>query len=374
MRGRDGEVVDREHDEAGERTSPFDCPLRPDATFARFVVGESNQHAYRLARRIAAASAGSRASLDLHGGVGVGKTHLAMAIAHAVRARHGADAVLVVSAERIASAWRGGDDERRELDAALGGAPLLIVDDVQFLADAGSSREDLARRIARLRATAQRLVLTCDLPRDETAALGLPLEGGTSPAYSAEIAPPEAALRREILIRKAARLGSELATDVAAFIGEIAPASVRALEGALHRALEFAAVLRVPLSVSVAARALEAWQRTTPPPTLDAIAGAAAAALAVPPRHIRQAARRDRRTVLARQVAIYLARRLSGRPLAEIAADYGCRDHSAAAHAFASVKKRIASEAELRDTVARLERELSGERGGASRPVQRARG
>lgn len=372
MRGRDGEVVGREHDGADEPRSPFDCPLRPDATFARFVVGESNQHAYRLARRIAAASAGSRASLDLHGGVGVGKTHLAMAIAHAVRARHGEDAVLVVSAERIASAWRD-DDERCALEAALGRAPLLIVDDVQFLADAGGGREELARRLAHLRSVARRLVLTCDLPRDETAALALPLEDATSQAYSAEIAPPDAALRREILMRKATRLGSDLASDVAAFIGEIAPASVRALEGALHRALEFAAVLRVPLSVPVAARALEAWRRTSAPPTLEAIASAAAAAFAVPPRHLRQAARRDRRTVLARQVAIYLARRLSGRSLAEIAADYGCRDHSAAAHAFASVKKRIASEAALRDTIARLEGELAGEQGGASRPVQRAR-
>jgi len=62
--------------------------------------------------------------------------------------------------------------------------------------------------------------------------------------------------------------------------------------------------------------------------------------------------------VLARQVAIYLARRLSGRSLHEIAADYGCRDHSAASHASASVKSRLARDAGLAARLGRIERSL----------------
>jgi len=371
MRGRDGGVVGRDPGEADGESSSFGCALRPDYTFARFVVGESNQRAYQLARRVAASSDGSRASLYLHGGVGVGKTHLAMAVAHAVRARHGAETVLVVSAERLAARWRAEDEEHDAIDAALRAARLLIVDDVQFLAAVERGRDEMARQLERLRALGNRLVLTCDLPPDETPELALPLGDGSAPAYAAEIAPPDAVLRREILMNKAARLGSDLASDVAAFIGEVAPASVRALEGALHRALEFAAALRVPLSVPVAARALEAWRREVPPPTLEAVASAVALAFGLPRRQIRQAARRDRNTVLARQVAIYLARRLSGRPLSEIAADYGCRDHSVAAHAFTSVKKRIAREPELLETVTRLERELGAPLQSADKPVLR---
>lgn len=357
MHGRDG-VVGRDCDERDEESSSFGCTLRPDYTFARFVVGESNQRAYRLARRVAAASERSRASLYLHGGVGVGKTHLAMAVAHAVRARHGDDAVLVVSAERLAARWPETGAAGREVENALRAAELLIVDDVQFLVATERSADKLARQLDRLRALGNRLVLTCDLPLDETPDLALPLGDGSATAYAAEITPPDSTLRREILVAKAARLGSDLAADVAAFIGEVAPASVRALEGALHRALEFAAALRVPLSVPVAARALDAWRRKEPPPSLDAIVGAVALAFGVPRRQIRQSARRDRDTVLARQVSIYLARRLTGRPLSEIAAEHGCRDHSVAAHAFASVKNRLAREPALAERVARLEREL----------------
>jgi len=344
--------------EAVEPTAALGGALRPEYTFASFVVGDANRRAYELARRVSGASGRSRVSLYLHGGVGVGKTHLALAVAHAVRARHGEAAVLAVSAARLAASWQEAADEFATTDAALRAAELLIVDDVQFLVGEERTRDALQRQVERLRALGNRLVLTCDLPPHETPELVLPLVDEQAPAYAAEIAPPDPVLRREILVAKAARLGSELASDVAAFIAEAAPASVRALEGALHRALEFARALRVPLSLAVAERALDAWCRTAPPPTLDVIAEQVAIALGVPRRQIRQAARRDRATVLARHVAIYVARRATGLPLAQIAADFGCRDHSVAAHAVASLKRRLEREPTLAAQVERIERGL----------------
>jgi chromosomal replication initiation ATPase DnaA len=71
--------------------------------------------------------------------------------------------------------------------------------------------------------------------------------------------------------------------------------------------------------------------------------------------------------VLARQVAIYVARRHAAMPLADVASELGCRDHSAAAHAFASLKKRLDTDVELARQVAGLERALTGPR--ASRAV-----
>lgn len=344
--------------EAVEQPAALGGVLRPDYTFASFVVGESNRRAYELARRVAVAGGRSRVSLYLHGGVGVGKTHLALAVAHAVRARHGDAAVLAVSAARLAASWQEAANEFAATDAALRAAELLIVDDVQFLVGEERTRDALQRQVERLRGLGNRLVLTCDLPPHETPELVLPLADDASPAYAAEIAPPDPALRREILTAKAARLGSALASDVAAFIAEAAPASVRSLEGALHRALEFARTLRVPLSVAVAERALDAWCRKAPPPTLDAIVEGVAIAFGVPRRQIRQAARRDRTTVLARQVAIYVARRATGLPLSQIAADLGCRDHSVAAHGITSLKKRLESDPALAARVDRIERGL----------------
>jgi chromosomal replication initiator protein len=352
--------------------STLGCALRPEYTFARFVVGDSNRNAYQVARHVArmAPGATTNGSLYLHGGVGVGKTHLATAIGHAVRAEHGAGAVLAVPAERLAAWWRGEGHERRALEVALRDARLLIVDDVQFLADDEHSRAALLREVARSRAGGRQVVLTCDLPPHATPDLALPLTDGAAAVRAAEIAPPDPALRREILVDKASRLGSELAADVAAFIAGVAPASVRALEGALHRVLEFAVALRVPLSVPVAARALDAWRKKAPPPSLDVIAGAVADAFGVPRRRLRQAGWRDRETVAARQVAIYLARRFAERTLHEIAADYGCRDHSVAAHACARVKSRLAAEPSFADRVRRLERMLGGAVAAPSRQEQ----
>lgn len=359
MHGRD-RVAGGGAGEALEQPATLGGALRPDYTFASFVVGDANRRAYELARRVSGASGRSRVSLYLHGGVGVGKTHLALAVAHAVRARHGDAAVLAVSAARLAACWHESAGDFARTDAALRRAELLVVDDVQFLVGEERTRDALQHQVERLRALGNRLVLTCDLPPHETPELVLPLADEQAPAYAAEIAPPDPALRREILITKAARLGSELASDVAAFIAEAAPASVRALEGALHRALEFARALRVPLSLAVAERALDAWCRKAPPPTLDEVAERVAQALGVPRRQIRQAARRDRATVLARQVAIYLARRTTGLPLSQIAADFGCRDHSVAAHAVTSLERRLVREPLLAARVERIEHGLGG--------------
>jgi chromosomal replication initiator protein len=353
MRGRDADVgTDAGVDE--EQPTTLGGVLRADYTFARFVVGDSNQHAYELARRVAGASTLSRASLYLHGGVGVGKTHLAMAVAHAVNARHGATSATVVSAARLAASWMEGATAAAEADAILRKAGLLVVDDVQFLVAGERTRDALQLHVERLRALGVRLVLTCDLPPSETPELAFGSDAA-APFHVVQIAPPDPSLRREILRVKAAGLGSELASDVAAFIAEVAPASVRALEGALLRVLGFAATLGVPLSVPVAERALEAWRRKAPPPTVDAIAEAVSVAFGVPRRQIRQAARRDRATVLARQVAIYLARRLTALPLRDIAVDLGCRDHSVAAHAFASLKKRLDADPRLAADVSAIE-------------------
>ena len=362
MRGRDG-IDGSESGGDEEQPSTFGSVLRADYTFARFVVGESNRRAYELARRVAATSERSRLALYLHGGVGVGKTHLAMAVAHAVRARHGEDTVLVVSAARLAAAWAEGGEAAASADAALRAAGLLVVDDVQFLVGADRVRGALQRAVERLRGLGRRLVLTCDLPPSETPELSFDADG-SAPFHVAEIAPPDAQLRREILLAKAAVIGSTLATDVAAFIAEVAPASVRALEGALYRVLAFASTLRVPVSVPVAERALEAWRRTPPPPSFDAVLDAVSREFGVPRRQIRQAARRDRATVLARQVAIYVARRQTGMSLRDVAGELGCRDHSVAAHAFASLKRRLEDDAELERRVVRLELELGGQRAG----------
>lgn len=367
MRGRDG-IDGSESGANEEQPSPFGSVLRADYTFARFVVGESNRRAYELARRVAGASERSRIALYLHGGVGVGKTHLALAVAHAVRARHGDAAALVVSAARLAAAWAEGGDAAASADEALRGAGLLVVDDVQFLVGADRARGALQRAVERLRALGRRLVLTCDLPPSETPELSFGDVGDdAAPFHVAEIAPPDAVLRREIVLAKARSIDSALALDVAAFIAEVAPASVRALEGALYRVLAFASTLRVPVSVAVAERALEAWRRPVPRPSFDAVLDAVAREFGVPRRQIRQAARRDRATVLARQVAIYVARRQGGLALRDVACELGCRDHSVAAHAFAALKKRLDADPELARQVARLELEVGGHQ--ASRAV-----
>jgi len=327
----------------------------PDYTFANFVVGESNRAAFDSARSVAENPAAAGNPLVLHGGVGLGKTHLAIAIAHALSAR-GLGVVSVTAEEltRIAHD-RGARVESWYETIMRDGA--LIVDDVQLLAEDGPAEIAFFRLLDRLLGDGRPLVMTCDKPPAEVSALARRLAGLSAPGVAAEILPPDLPLRRAILVHKAELLGLALPDDVRELIAGVEVSSVRALEGILNRAAALASLARRDLSLAIARKALPPEPGSAAPPSIDAVVAAVAAELELAPRALRSR-RRDHATVLARQVAIYVARRHTSLPLAEIAADLGCRDHSAAVHAAAAIAKRLGEDPALADRVARIEARL----------------
>ena len=346
---------------ADEGEEPF--PLNPRYTFDGFVIGDSNRFAYEAARLAAESPGRSHNPLYLHGGVGRGKTHLATAAARVVRERRGASAALAVSADRFFalcdSVDRGRDDR---LDPALRGASLVIFDDVQLLTRDDGVLDAFFRVFDELLGAGCQLILTCDVPPPAIPSLAMRLNTRWETGLASEIRAPDFALRREIVRRKAARSGDVVGEEVIEFIAASEDGSVRALEGAFHRAREFAAATSRELSLVVARQALEIPRpaRRSGPPSLDEIAAAVAEAFGLTVRALRSRRRRDREASLARQVAVHVARRLSGRSLVEIALDLGYREHSVAAHASATARARLESDPELASRVQRIERRLAG--------------
>jgi len=327
----------------------------PDYTFANFVVGESNRVAFESARSVAENVAGAGNPLVLHGGVGLGKTHLAIAIAHALSAR--GLGVVSVTAEELTRIAHDRDARVESWYETSMRDGALIVDDVQLLAEDGPAEIAFFRLLDRLLGDGRPLVLTCDKPPADVPALARRLAGLATPGVAAEILPPDLPLRRAILARKAELLDLALPADVRELIAGVELSSVRALEGILNRAAALASLARCDLSMAIARRALPAEPGSGAPPSIDAVVAAVAAELHLAPRALRSR-RRDHATVLARQIAIYVARRHASLPLAEIAADLGCRDHSAAVHAAAAIVKRLGEDPALADRVARIEARL----------------
>jgi chromosomal replication initiator protein len=339
--------------------APLSRPLAPEYTFATFVVGESNRFACDAARLVADLPGRAYNPLYLHGGVGLGKTHLATAIAAAVRARIGDASVINLSADQFAwicSARTPG--EREALRDTLVQSQLLVVDDIQFLARDDGAQEEFFAIFEALIGAGRQVVLTCDQPPPAIPYLAMRLKSRFEAGLAAEIRPPDAALRRAIVARKAELAGQPISREVAELIADLEQKSVRALEGALNRARVFASLARLDLTLATACKALLGrLRRDTPRVGMDEIVGAVADAFAINVRTLRSR-RRDRQTVLARQVAIYLARCHSRLQLGQIAADLGCNDHSAAAHAYAAITGRLHKERALAERVARIERRL----------------
>jgi chromosomal replication initiator protein len=317
-------------------------------SFQQFVVGPSNREAYEHAVAISRGEFLGPSPLVLCGGVGLGKTHLAYAIADAVR--RGATALPVICepgtdfVDRLLAAVQDHGETNSWTEVSR--AAVLILDDVHFLSGQAETQEALLQVFSILHERGTPVVLTSDRVPREIADIEERLRRRFEGGVLALIRPPEQDLRRRILLQKAADRGVALSEDVAEFLAGRIVGSGRALEGALTRVCAHASNARggagaAPLRVTRAAVA--AALRVFDPPqaavTPELVAAAVAEAQGVPLRGL-SSRRRTHDVTVARQLAMYLCRKLTRLPLVEIAHRFGRRDHSTVLHACEVVESR----------------------------------
>jgi len=346
----------------GEAEAPVE--EAPRYTFESFVVGESNAVAYRAARAIVESPGQRFNPLFVHGGFGLGKTHLLTAIAHELRRekRHGGVASLTAEQfvnEMILALRRDQMDRFRHRYRGIG---TLIVDDVQFLTGKKRSQEEFAHTFNALHGLRKQIVLASDRPPHELADLQDTLRNRFASGLLVDILPPEAPLRSALVEQKARRLGLTLQAPVARYLTTHWCDNVRELEGALTRLAALETLCGRPLTLAAAREALAPYLRQTLSSDRVSVARIVGevcrqyqvtrAELASP--------RRTARLSVPRQVAMYLARRHTEAPLDAIGAELGGRDHSTVLYALEVVERRLASDAELRSTVATLEARIAG--------------
>jgi chromosomal replication initiator protein len=333
---------------------------RPSAySFDSFVVGESNALAHATAREVADCPGSAYNPLFLFGGVGLGKTHLASAVAHAL-GRGCLRRVSLVSAEALANelirALLGGSIDGlrgrlRQLDA-------LIVDDIQFLAGKERMQEEFFHTFNSLRAAGKQIVLASDQAPRAISNLEERLQSRFESGLIAEIRPPEPLLRLAILENKAKALRFELPLDVARWVAEKVVSSVRELEGALHRLMATCRWSKRTLDVGLAKEILCPLLRPTPACTIERVQRMVAESFRLTPDDLVRRGRASRLSV-PRQVAMYLARKRTQATLAEIAAGFGGRDHSTVMYAVKQVEARRLADVEFATLVDGLDGKLA---------------
>ncbi len=334
-------------------------PFNLNYTFETFVSGPSNQFAHAAAKAVAEAPGKKYNPLFLHGGVGLGKTHLLHAIGQASQAagRH----VLYVTAEMFTNdtvaAIRSHTTE--ELRARYRTADVLLVDDIQFIAGKTSTEEEFYHTFNAIVGHGGQIVVAGNQSPNQMTRLDDRLRSRFDGGLLADIQTPEVETRLAILRIKSTARGAALPEDVASILAHHATQNVRELEGLLTQILARATLTGQPLTVALAEQVVN---RSTPQPhrhavDLNDVLEATATYHQLSLDEL-MSKRRTKDVVRARQIAMYLARELTEASFPQIGAAMGGRNHTTVLHGYQKIAETLGSDQTLQHDLSDLRRKI----------------
>jgi chromosomal replication initiator protein len=335
--------------------------LNPANTFASFVVGSNSQFAHAACEAVAKKTGIGYNPLFIHGGPGLGKTHLMQAIGQEILRRQPGSRVVYLTCEKFTNEFidsvRRGDLEK--FRRRYRSTDVLLIDDVQFLAGKERSQEEFFHTFNTLLDGRNQVVLTCDRPACEIKSLEPRLISRFECGLTVEMQPPQLETRLAILRKKSLDWKVRVDESVLNYLAEKIRTNVRRLEGALMRVATFASLAGESVTVDKVEHLLRDLIReeASRQVTIDAIQKAVAEHFDVRLADM-TSRRRPASIAFPRQVAMYLSRSLTKGSLMEIGEAFGGRDHGTVIHACKKVGEKIGDEAGLKETIARIEAQL----------------
>ncbi len=350
------------------RYYPSDWALRLNKqyVFESFVSGGSNAVAHAAALAIAENPGQAYNPFFLHGGVGLGKTHLIQAITHHLLEHRPDLNLLYLTCESfmnhfIASVQNNERDKFREIYRTR---DVLLIDDIHFLCKGARevTQEEFFHTFNALYNSGRQIVLSSDCPPQELTKLEERLVSRFKWGLVARIDPPSYETRLAILCKKAQLRGRVLPDDVLHFIAENIDTSVRDLEGAVVKVIAFSSLMNRPVNIELTRDALrDTVGRIAATITMDDIIRSVTVQFQVKLSDL-QSKRRSQSVAQPRQIAMYLARSLTRHSLEEIGGYFGGRDHTTVIHACDRVRQLMAENPGLASTIEHLANQLRSKR------------
>jgi chromosomal replication initiator protein len=336
--------------------------LNPRYTFDAFVIGSGNQFAHAACQAVAERPSKAYNPLFLYGGVGMGKTHLMQAIGHEIKKRLPQAAICYVSSEKFTNEMINSlrYDKMTSFRDKFRNVDVLLVDDIQFLAQKERTQEEFFHTFNALHESMKQIVIASDRPPKELAEVEDRLRSRFEWGLIADIQPPDLETKVAILQKKAEQEKVTLPTDVALYVASNIRSNVRELEGALIRLVAHSSLIGAEITLPYAQQVLKNFiDSQARKVTIESIQKATAEQFGLRLAEIK-AKNNSRAIVYPRQIAMYLAKHLTEASLPEIGRQFGGKHHTTVLHSVEKIEEVRKNDKDLNRLLNKLTEQLGG--------------
>lgn len=339
---------------SGKKNETF---LNPHYSFDRFVVGPSNQFAHAASVSVAEQPAKNYNPLFLYGGVGLGKTHLLNAIGLLTHSLYPDINILYVSAEEFMNELINSIryDKMAHFREKYRKIDCILIDDIQFIAGKERTQEEFFHTFNTLHDSGKQIVVTSDRFPKDIPNLESRLRSRFEWGLIADIQPPEMETKVAIIEKKASENNLDLPSNVSHYIASNVESNIRELEGFLIRIGAYSSLTGRQIDINLAKEVLRKVlkQSEKEDVNIDEILKAVSGKLGIKVSDIKSQ-KKNKNIVQARQLAMYLSRKMTTSSFPDIGEKIGNRDHSTVIYANNKITQALEEDIKLQKTVAEI--------------------
>lgn len=336
--------------------------FNPRYTFDRFVVGSGNRFAHAAAHAVSENPARAYNPLFIHGGTGLGKTHLMQAIGQEMVDRDANANVVFISSEQFTNQLIESIAKKstQRFRAKYRKVDALLIDDIHFIAGKEATQEEFFHTFNALFERHKQIIISSDRSPKEIPQLEERLISRFGWGLITDIQAPDLETRVAILQSKAAEEGISVPPDVLKLIAQHVTTNIRELEGALITVVAYSKLTERRITQAMVEDVLSELigNAKIRPITVEAVQRAVAEKFDV---RVADLCGRSRQRAIAfpRQIAMYLCKRMiPSLSLSQVGDAFGGKDHTTVLHACQKITRETAADVTTRQLVTQLEKAL----------------